>query len=280
LAQNTRGIAGSPYAVNANRLIELSIPGTTGADRVNAGTAGMTGTWLRRATDCKHAYAAIGGVGDITEPRHAGEVPAATSLHAVGIAGPGLPVNTSRISGAGIWAAAANTSHSLGVRATTPAKYPGAVSLRVAEARYTQEIPSAKALHAVGVARAGLADNTRTPRAALAENADRRTSACGRSIDANVLAATLRGPHRVEERGSGDPDNTASTAPTAPSDDTHSFEIAPGEDGVHIGSRLAIRWRPLSRNPEYRLGGVTPSSSCDNGRFFADYVRCFRCQIE
>jgi len=279
LAQNTRGIAGSPYAVNANRLIELSIPGTTCADRVNAGTAGMTGTWLRRATDCKHAYAAIGGVGDITEPRHAGEVPAATSLHAVGIAGPGLPVNTSRISGAGIWAAA-NTPHSLGVRATTPAKYPGAVSLRVAEARYTREIPSAKALHAVGVARAGLADNTRTPRAALAENADRRTSACGRSIDANVLAATLRGPHRVVGRAAGDPDNSAATFLATPSDDADPCEISPAEDGVYIGSRLAIRWRPLSRNPEYRLGGVTPSSSCDNGRFFADYVRCFRCQIE
>jgi len=79
----------------------------------------------------------------------------------------------------------------LSVRAAALAEHPGAVALRVAEARHTREIPSAEALHAVGIAGTGVADDTWTPRAAFSEDADRRISSRGRPIHADVLATGL-----------------------------------------------------------------------------------------
>jgi hypothetical protein len=235
---------------------------------VNARTAGLGGARRRRTADGKYPDAASGAIVHIAETGHACEVPAATALHAIGIAGPGLSINTSCIEGSGIWAAATNAPHALSVRTTALAIYPGAVTLGVAEAlhtrgvpaakasyadsvrtmalaiypdavalgvaeaRHTREIPAAKASHAVGVARASLAENARTRRSPLPDDTYGGNSP---SLSGTIYSSILTPDcawRLVKNGAAGDPDDTGAGLPAAPSSDTISMEISLANYGV------------------------------------------------
>ena len=78
---------------------------------MHAGATGVPGRRSRRAADSEHADSAVGGQADIAESRHAGEIPAAASLDAVGDAAAGLAVDAAGADGRRVFSAGANPLH-------------------------------------------------------------------------------------------------------------------------------------------------------------------------
>jgi hypothetical protein len=204
LAHDTRGISCPANAVDSCCLGKRGIRGTAVTHGVYARAAQLRGTCRRRAANGENSNAATRGAAYIAKSSHAREGAAATALNAVGIPAPSLPINASWTDRIRI-GPAPNAPHPCTLRTTASPEYAGAVTVRVAEAGHTREIPAAEALHAiVGSVCSRIADNAGThalsgSASALAKHSF-ATITSAKALDAYVVACPKYPDARWERR--------------------------------------------------------------------------------